>query len=204
MPIFTNLSGAWKDTLIHVRVSNTWKQAPQAYIRINGTWMPLYDFSWKLGSWSECSAACDGGTQTRQVTCVREYIGESNHGSDWMNVDDKFCTNAGLAKPATSQDCNTQACVTKECRYDTNNYWSYETTTFNSGGECIGYSVGMAYWDNVLVYADDGSSDSGTLDQNYMYSRSTLQLDEGDGRCPSQHGLKNTHLRKYTICREPI
>ena len=56
--------------------------------------------SWVSGSWSQCSATCGGGTQTRSVTCVdanNQLIPESN------------CTDP---KPNTQQACNLQACQT--------------------------------------------------------------------------------------------
>lgn len=48
--------------------------------------------SWSVGSWGVCSKTCGGGTQTRSVTCPSGFN----------------CTGV---KPATSQACNTTACV---------------------------------------------------------------------------------------------
>jgi hypothetical protein len=60
-------------------------------------------FSWQTGSWSTCSAPCDGGTQTRDVWC--ECSGTA--------VADALCP-AG-SKPAASQACNTDPCCTPSC-----------------------------------------------------------------------------------------
>ena len=56
-------------------------------------------YSWIQGSWSGCSASCGGGTRTRTVTCQRQ---------DGQTVADSFCSGG---KPATSESCNTQSCV---------------------------------------------------------------------------------------------
>ena len=60
---------------------------------------PCVTYSWSAGAWSVCSVACGGGLQTRTVQCI-----DSN--GNVVNSSD--C--AGLAAPATSQTCNTQAC----------------------------------------------------------------------------------------------
>lgn len=55
---------------------------------------------WVVGGFGSCSASCGGGTQSQTVVCQDgngNVIGDSN------------CTDP---KPATSQSCNTQACVT--------------------------------------------------------------------------------------------
>ncbi len=53
---------------------------------------------WAPGEWSGCTAACAGGTQTREVPCV-SYLG--------VTVDDALCV---TPPPATGQSCNTFAC----------------------------------------------------------------------------------------------
>ena len=86
----------------------TWggyKQVPQIYVNVNGTWKPLFSFSWEQGSWSECSAECGGGTQQRTVRCKR------NDGTYWP---DSVCSSVGT-KPETTQSCNTQSCA--ECHF---------------------------------------------------------------------------------------
>ena len=52
--------------------------------------------AWTTGSWSACSETCGGGTRTRSVTC-----------------DYDSCTGA---RPASTQNCNTQPCATTNCR----------------------------------------------------------------------------------------
>jgi hypothetical protein len=62
-----------------------------------------------LGSWSTCSATCWWGTQTRSVSCRRDW--------DSATVSNSYCWN-----PASSQSCNTQACGTRNvgCRSECN------------------------------------------------------------------------------------
>ncbi|MBU1218566.1 hypothetical protein KKF34_09620 [Myxococcota bacterium] len=55
-------------------------------------------FNWTISSWSECTAVCGGGTQTRTVVCVD---GSGNI------VSDTLC---GNPKPVESQVCNTDPC----------------------------------------------------------------------------------------------
>ncbi|MFO0738222.1 MAG: thrombospondin type-1 domain-containing protein [Labilithrix sp.] len=58
-------------------------------------------YTWTTGTYSTCTAACAGGTQTRTVSCV-----DTRNGSV---VSPTLC--AGAAPP-TTQACNTQACPT--------------------------------------------------------------------------------------------
>ena len=78
---------------------------------------PIYEF--KTGSWSTCSRSCGSGTIRRDVTCV-----DANTGG---NVADSKCTQNGLKKPSTSQECNITPC-SKRCldssRQDCGSYWS--------------------------------------------------------------------------------
>ncbi|XRB10173.1 KH_dom_type_1 domain-containing protein [Pycnococcus provasolii] len=60
---------------------------------------PPLTYSYATGSWSSCSASCDGGTQTRSVTCQRS--------SDSQVVSDSYCSGS---KPSTSQSCNENVC----------------------------------------------------------------------------------------------
>ena len=58
-------------------------------------------YSWASSGFGACTVSCGGGTQTQQVVCKQD--GTSNQ------VADNLCT---AAKPATSQQCNTDACLT--------------------------------------------------------------------------------------------
>jgi hypothetical protein len=59
-------------------------------------------FDWQVGSWSECSENCGGGTQTRDVWCESD---------DGKQANDAACSEP---KPEESQSCNTHTC-TEEC-----------------------------------------------------------------------------------------
>jgi len=58
------------------------------------------NYIWNSGNWSACSDTCDGGTQTRSVTCIIQATG--------VIVLD---TNCNGTKPAASQGYNLAACV---------------------------------------------------------------------------------------------
>ena len=49
---------------------------------------------WSVGQWSKCSKSCDGGTQTRTVTCKNNHVGK--------------CLKAD--QPATNQKCSEVPC----------------------------------------------------------------------------------------------
>lgn len=87
-------------------------------------------YSWYSGGWGACSATCGGGTRTRTVQCRDNFSAV---------VADSFCSGAGT-KPATSQACNTPACVTYSWRQDVP--WGTCSTTCGGGtqtrpAECV-------------------------------------------------------------------
>ncbi|XP_061384586.1 papilin isoform X3 [Danaus plexippus] len=57
-------------------------------------------YNWVHESFSECSATCGGGYQTRQVTC---------RSREELNIVDESLCDEGL-RPATNQTCNIEAC----------------------------------------------------------------------------------------------
>ncbi|CAH2328136.1 papilin isoform X1 [Pelobates cultripes] len=75
---------------------------PALWSRIVNTKMT----SWKISEWSQCSASCGGGAQTRSVYCV-SYEGRSSQ----QVVSDAECA-AFTEKPPTQQACNIRACAT--------------------------------------------------------------------------------------------
>nr|XP_006823537.1 PREDICTED: cubilin-like [Saccoglossus kowalevskii] len=57
-------------------------------------------YTWTTEAWSQCTADCGGGTQSRVVSCI-DVVTQ-------VVVQESSCTDA---KPATSQVCNTQLCI---------------------------------------------------------------------------------------------
>jgi len=78
------------------------RAAPPSSEACNSQACTTYD--WVPGAWSECTASCDGGVQTRAVTCVS---------SDKQLVVDRLCQEKGKSKvlPSTSRACNTDPCA---------------------------------------------------------------------------------------------
>lgn len=197
MSLRINVSGTWQYlSKAYVKVSNAWQPCVNIHVNTSGTWRPLYSYWWYTGNWGNCSAGCGGGTQTRQVTCVREHAGESNHGSNWTDIDDACCIKNGLPKPATSQVCNTHSCA--DCQYNQpgvcysgvyNTYWSdveawnYTFVLWNDDN-C---SIDGALYNGTLIGA------GGTINKNgYIYSRGSLQRQETSG---------GVLLKDYQVCR---
>jgi len=57
------------------------------------------EYTWAFNDWSDCSATCGGGTQSRAVYCLDCQGNVTSDG---------YCANQ--PKPATQQACNTQSC----------------------------------------------------------------------------------------------
>eukprot|EP00947_MAST-08B_sp_MAST-8B-sp1_P001677 g1677.t1 len=69
-------------------------------------------FSWLTGDFGACTKTCGGGRCTRTVVCKQDSA---------ATVDDSKCSGR-ITKPATADDCNTQACP-KPTNYE----WVTET-----------------------------------------------------------------------------
>lgn len=221
MSLRINVSGTWQYlSKAYVKVSNAWQPCVNIHVNANGTWKPLYSYWWYTGNWSNCSATCGGGIQTRQVTCVREHAGESNHGSNWTDIDDTCCIKNGLPKPATSQSCNTQECT--QCLFEVENL-SVSTSSYtactntekpkyawhrkNDSSGLTSMDAVSIYWNSVDVSANSGYIAGTTLTitiDGYKYTRSTNQ-----GNCSSSILLPPSNVfttinEWYQVCRVPV
>lgn len=139
-----NLSGTWKTiSYVYANVSGTWKNVSQIYTNVSGTWKKVWTYAWSTGSWSTCTKNCGSGTQTRTVKCVR-----TDKSGTTRDVEDAYCTKMVGTKPATSQNCNTQACT--ESIYDSTHYAMNVSWT----GSGVG-ATSCPVTDNYLIYWDD-------------------------------------------------
>ena len=74
------------------------------------------DLKYYAGDWSSCSKSCGGGKENRVVRCTIESddggapAGQANS----RVVAESLCVSAGVSKPSTSRNCNTQACTEYE------------------------------------------------------------------------------------------
>ena len=178
MPAHVRVSGTWRKTLASVCVAGAWRSAPQIYVKIGGVWRALYSYSWSLGAWGDCSASCGGGSQTRSVTCAR---------NDGVTVDDAVCLKLVGAKPATSQPCNTQSCIS--CKYDagvmadrcTGRYPVYSGTA-----SLVQRNYPPLYYINGAVQID-----------STIYTKGTTQKDTC--RCQSNANNDSPHFKSYDV-----
>lgn len=215
MALAVNVSSSWKYVKqAYVNVNNSWKAVRHIYINSNGTWKPLYSYSWWTGAWSNCSVSCGGGTQTRAVVCVRNHPGQTGHVGDWSDVADTFCTSSGLAKPSTSQSCNTHSCT--ECRYNVvtgaDNYGTCYDTNIQvtnawetiRGEGFFSHSSAAILWDGVAIGGTlDYAATSATVN-GYLYTRSTHKDNCGNMNTSIPGSTQYTYYDFYTVCRVPV
>ena len=183
-----NISNTWKNIKYgYVNVNNSWKKLKNMYVNISGVWKPLWSYSWYIGNWSDCSAECGGGIQTRTVYCKR---------NDNVQVDDNFCSGT---KPATQQSCNTQSC--SDCRYDDSNITdsSGVTSSFNFLWMVstlilprIFTPYITLYWNYTNVYNGNNADITSVNANGYQYSRGNLG------------SVQDQYYYLYEICRNLI
>ncbi|XP_030833073.1 ADAMTS-like protein 1 [Strongylocentrotus purpuratus] len=78
---------------------------------------------WHMAGWSECSASCNGGWQTREVRCLRNtLLGRSKP------RDAGLCKSSGLEEPIGRKECNKHPC---------HNHWVADSWS-QCTGECVG------------------------------------------------------------------
>ena len=81
---------------------------------------PEVIFRFETSNFTICSKFCETGSQSRNVTCVREV------GDEVSEVDEEECWSKGILKPASMRRCNTFPCP------------EYVTTPF---GPVSGFSI---------------------------------------------------------------
>ena len=159
MALQTKVSGAWKHVRASTKVSGAWRDVPQTYVRVSGEWRPLYTFSWETGAWSECSATCGGGTQSRTVRAKRS---DEQYFSDAIGI--KFVGK----KPDTSQTCNTHAC--SGCFYEEGKtYISWDTKNYGTSDYPFYGTWVYFYEDGNQIYQTfltSGEGNDWTVDLN--------------------------------------
>jgi len=77
---------------------------------------PCVSYSYLVGSWSECSAACDGGVRSRTLECAM------TGGGDRILVDVSECdahVPDDVTAPEAEAQCNTESCELNWCDPDT-------------------------------------------------------------------------------------
>lgn len=70
------------------------------------------DYRYRTGVWSSCSANCNGGTMTRNVTChnLQGLLMSECTLTNCPVVDDSYCVAKGLTQPPSTSPCNQQSC----------------------------------------------------------------------------------------------
>uniref|UniRef100_F6Z4P1 Ig-like domain-containing protein n=1 Tax=Ciona intestinalis TaxID=7719 RepID=F6Z4P1_CIOIN len=103
--------------------------------------MPATDRKWLTQPWTECSASCDGGFQTRTISCAEDNI----YGDPIETVGDTLCHNAGIPVPVSQRRCNEHPCpewITypwSQCSASCGAGWRYRTV------QCQGYDGTPAF-----------------------------------------------------------
>ena len=185
-----NISNTWKNIKYgYVNVNNTWRKIKNIYTNVNGVWKPLWSYSWYTGNWSNCSAECGGGTQTRTVYCKR---------NDNVQVDDNFCSGT---KPISSQSCNTQSCV--DCQYIMDGSipkkaWVIRRTGGGTGAGNQAYENSL-YWDICIVWSIGKSKYPSETLQITSYSSGGYLYTRG-----TDYGQNGTWYRRFAICRQIV
>lgn len=103
--------------------------------------------SYHTGPWSECSAACNGGTQSRTVYCYQTVDGQN------VEVNSALCGDASTP-PVDTQVCNVFDCVDGTFEWTIDTSWTQCSKTCGGGQQtrtvsCINTNTGQRF-DNGL------------------------------------------------------
>ncbi|KAL5481333.1 hypothetical protein EMCRGX_G021470 [Ephydatia muelleri] len=81
------------------------RPAPSIRMCLSNQMCPTQSYAFRVGDYGRCSASCQGGRQSRSVSCMELYSG-----TPVREVGSLVCTLAGLEAPPTHRLCNMGAC----------------------------------------------------------------------------------------------
>lgn len=193
MKVGINISNTWKTTKnIYINISSSWKSCKNVYTKVSGTWKPIWSYNWFIGGWSQCSATCGGGTQTRSVTCMRA--------DGFVSSDDK-CSSLVGPKPISQQSCNTHTCV--ECNYQHSSCLQDQYTfrmkyVKNPDWGKDSFQQSEYVWGGIILAYSYSEGETARTINGYYYTKSTSQTS-----CIHSDSY-TLQVYTYTICRQPI
>ena len=187
-----NISNSWKNIKnVYTKVSSSWKNCIQIYIRTS-SWVPIWSYNWFVGGWSQCSATCRGGVQTRSVTCMR---------ADGFASSDDKCSRLVGSKPISQQSCNTHTCV--ECNYQHSSclqdqYAFRMKYVKNPDWGKDSFQQSEYVWGGIILAYSYSEGETARTINGYYYTKSTSQTS-----CTHSDSY-TLQVYTYTICRQPI
>ena len=100
--VYSKVNGKFNISQVNSKYNNNWRDTYQIYKKDDSSWEKVYNYWYEYSEWSDCSASCGGGTQTRTATCRR---------SDGIIKNNDYCRKYGLTTDILIRQCNTQPCV---------------------------------------------------------------------------------------------
>eukprot|EP00854_Cymbomonas_tetramitiformis_P002118 gene2118-2817_t len=176
-------------------------------------------YVWTTGTWGQCSAKCDGGTQTREVTCATSSGGSaemsscisSNEPSITRACNTELCPETAeifstVSLASAAGDCatdGTDCCrsgvvaASGECCAEGEKLDKQRTCCSSAGGMDV---CGVCGGDSVII-ALDGTCCPGTLDAEFMCCLSG-KLDECGVCDGDESSCKTTGTVQTTVSQE--